>query len=310
MTPPSTFRGIEQLPVTGHSFASRPRRRRRARHQPLQYFEMAGSRALVAGSGRRCASTQGADFDTEPWELYHLATDASECHDLAADHPEQLAELVGSLVGAGRRHGVLPLDDRGIELFGARFRDRSPHPAVPALRVSAADVADPRTGVGGDRRAQLRPHRPRHARRRATTGVLFATGTENSGISVFVQDDRLVVDYNAFDDHTILESDVAVPTGEADPRRRGSGAAPGRPGTIEIAVDGVDARPRRRGAVHADDLLGRLRASATTTARRCRPATALRSPSPATCTRSSSSWSRQPTRGPRDAEAAAEMSRQ
>ena len=30
-------------------------------------------------------------------------------------------------------------------------------------------------------------------------GVLFATGTENSGIAVFVQDDRLVVDYNAFD---------------------------------------------------------------------------------------------------------------
>ncbi len=47
-------------------------------------------------------------------------------------------------------------------------------------------------------------------------GVLFATGTENSGVSVFVQNDRLVVDYNAFDDHTILESTIDVPAGDVD----------------------------------------------------------------------------------------------
>ena len=30
-----------------------------------------------------------------------------------------------------------------------------------------------------------------------------------------LQDDRLVVDYNAFDDHTIVESDIPVPEGES-----------------------------------------------------------------------------------------------
>ena len=44
-------------------------------------------------------------------------------------------------------------------------------------------------------------------------GVLFATGTENSGLSLFVQDDRLVLDYNAFDDHTVVVSDTPVPAG-------------------------------------------------------------------------------------------------
>ena len=29
------------------------------------------------------------------WELYHVAEDFSESHDLAAQHPEKLAELVG-----------------------------------------------------------------------------------------------------------------------------------------------------------------------------------------------------------------------
>jgi arylsulfatase len=67
-------------------------------------------------------------------------------------------------------------------------------------------------------------------------GVIFATGTENSGVSIFVQDDRLVVDYNAFDDHTILESDVTLPEGDVTVTvsvRRG----PSRTGSVRVAVD-------------------------------------------------------------------------
>jgi arylsulfatase len=45
--------------------------------------------------------------------------------------------------------------------------------------------------------------------------VLWATGNENSGVSVFVQDDRLVVDYNSFNDHTVVESSVPVPVGDS-----------------------------------------------------------------------------------------------
>jgi hypothetical protein len=47
-------------------------------------------------------------------------------------------------------------------------------------------------------------------------GVLIATGNENSGCSVFVQDGKLVVDYNAFGDHTIVESSVEVPAGDCE----------------------------------------------------------------------------------------------
>ena len=70
--------------------------------------------------------------------------------------------------------------------------------------------------------------------------MIFATGTQNSGISVFVQDDRLVVDYNAFDEHTILESDVEVPEGArrwSAKLRRGDGRA----GSMSIEVNGQPA---------------------------------------------------------------------
>src|SRR5690606_1575619 len=71
-------------------------------------------------------------------------------------------------------------------------------------------------------------------------GVLFATGTENSGLSLFVQAGHLVLDYNAFGDHTIVESDVAVPAGDVHlglRLRRLDGFA----GTATLTVAGRDA---------------------------------------------------------------------
>ena len=50
-------------------------------------------------------------------------------------------------------------------------------------------------------------------RPRGANGVLFATGTENSGLSFFVEDDHLVFDYNYFGAHTVVVSDHPVPEG-------------------------------------------------------------------------------------------------
>jgi arylsulfatase len=70
-------------------------------------------------------------------------------------------------------------------------------------------------------------------------GVIFATGTENSGISMFVQDDRLVLDYNAFGSHTIVESDVPVPVGDSTVVARLVRGA-GRAGSVTIEIDGEE----------------------------------------------------------------------
>jgi hypothetical protein len=243
ITPPDVYKGIEQLPVTGHSFASVFDDPQAPPTNMLQYFEMTGSRALVANQGGRvwkavCRHIAGADYDTEPWELYDLGADASECVDLAAAQPDKLQELIGLWWVEAERHHVLPLDDRLIELFGARFRERSPHPPSrryvyrPPMSPIPAQAAAAIGGRNFDLTARV-------TRDRGDGGVLWAIGTENSGISVFVQHDRLVVDYNAFDDHTVVESDFDVPTGDSTITarfRRGEGNA----GWTEIAIDGVD----------------------------------------------------------------------
>ena len=249
ITPPNVFQGREQLPVTGHSFASVLDDPHAPATNTLQYFEMAGSRALVTELDGTlwkavCKHTQGADYDTEPWELYRLDDDWSECHDLAEEHPERLAELIELWWTEAEHHGVLPLDDRGVELFAMRTADHSPHPTTRryVYRPPMSPIPGQATASAGGRSFDLSA---RITRSEGDGGVIWATGTENSGISVFVQDDRFVVDYNAFDDHTIVESERDVPVGdvtlhvhlERDSRTTG---------WCEISIDG---EPSGRGTI-------------------------------------------------------------
>ena len=241
VTAPESYRGIDQLPVTGASFAAALVDPSAPATNTLQYFEMGGSRALVSGDRDSLWKAvykhdKGADYDTEPWELYHLSSDWSECNDLAAEQPDKLAELIDLWWQEAERHGVLPIDDRMFELFGSRFRPNSPHP--PDRRYVYRPPMSPMPGQAsasiGGRSFDLTARVTRQA---GQDGVLFATGTQNSGISVFVQNDRLVVDYNAFDEHTVLESTVAIPPGATTlvaRLRRGDGMA----GSMQLEVDG------------------------------------------------------------------------
>jgi len=238
--PPMVRGGIEQLPVTGRPFAGVLADPAAPATNTCQYFEQAGSRAIVVDGWKAvCKHQPGADYDTEPWELYHLAEDRAEVRDLAGEQPERLAELIERWWAEADRHGVLPLDDRTIELFGARFRDRSPHPADrryvyrPPMSPMPAQAGAAIAGRSFDLEARV-------THQAGDEGVLFASGTENAGLSVFVQRGRLVLDYNAFGDHIVLESDVEVPDGDVVlgvRLRRGDGFR----GTASVEVGGARA---------------------------------------------------------------------
>lgn len=241
ITPPEVYRGLEQLPITGVSLvytfdaAEAPDRR------TVQYFEMMGHRAIYAEGWKAVTRHQhGTPFDDDRWELYHVEVDRSECHDLAEQEPERLESLVRLWWAEAEAHGVLPLDDRTIELFGARFRDRSPHPAdrhytyFPPVTRLPAQVAPAIGGRSWDLWATV--ERPPGA-----GGVLYATGTENSGLSLFVAGDRLVFDYNCFGDHHVAESEAAVPSGPTTLGVRFRRDAAGSGATATLVVDGLAA---------------------------------------------------------------------
>ncbi len=237
---PEVRQGLEQLPVTGRSFRTIISDEAAPPTNEVQYFEMAGSRALVAGRWKAvCKHERGADYETEPWELYDLASDPAECHDLAEVDPDRLRSLVDQWWVEAEAHGVLPLDDRTVELFGARFRPHAPHGEDrryvyrPPMSPMPAQATAPIAGRSFDLTARVTVDED-------AEGVLFATGTENAGLSLFVQDRRLVLDYNAFDDHTVLVSAVEVPAGDVSLSvhlRRGDHSS----GSATVRIDGVDA---------------------------------------------------------------------
>jgi arylsulfatase len=53
-----------------------------------------------------------APFETDTWELYHVAEDLSESRNLADQHPDLLRELIGRWWQEAERNQVLPLDNR------------------------------------------------------------------------------------------------------------------------------------------------------------------------------------------------------
>ena len=76
-----------------------------------QFYSMLGSRGIWH-DGWKAVTTHPtlsgwSHFNDDTWELYHTDTDRAELHDLAAEHPDKLRELVNLwFAEAGSKRGV------------------------------------------------------------------------------------------------------------------------------------------------------------------------------------------------------------
>ena len=235
---PEVYRGVEQFPIAGESMAYAFADSTGTSNHTVQYFEMFGHRAMyVDGWKAVTRHTSGDSFDDDVWELYNLSSDPSECNDLAAEQPERLAQMIEQWWIEAETYGVLPLDDRGVELFGARFGDHSPHrpdrrytyrpPMAPLPSQSSASL--------GGRSWTLTATVDRSV---GQGGVLYAMGNGNSGLTAFVQDERLIFDYNCFGDHYEVVSDRDVPEGRSEIGVRFERT--GKGGNATVVINGED----------------------------------------------------------------------
>ena len=236
VTPPDVYRGYEQMPVSGTSMTYTFGSPDAPSRKKVQYYEMHGHRAIYHDGWKAVTRHQpGVPYDDDTWELYHVAVDRSEVNDLAAAEPERLAELIDLWWTEAEREGVLPLDDRGLELMGVRFADNSPHPVdrTYVYRPPMAPLPAQAAAALGGRSWDLDAHVSLSP---GQGGVVYASGTENSGMSVYVEDDRLVFDYNIFGEHHVVRSSERVPDGASVLslafRREG------KTGTATLAIDG------------------------------------------------------------------------
>ena len=114
--PPETIKGHVQSRFDGVSMRysvddpSAPSARR------TQFYSMLGSRGIWH-DGWKAVTTHPtlsgwSDFNDDTWELYHTDTDRAELHDLAAEQPDKLRELVNLWFAEAGDNEAFPLDDR------------------------------------------------------------------------------------------------------------------------------------------------------------------------------------------------------
>ena len=210
---PEEFRGVKQMPLHGASLVPSIRSAERSPARSVQYFEMLGHRGIWQDGWKAVTRhTSGTSFDDDKWELYHLDDDISECTDLAEQESGRLARMIELWWQEAEKYGVLPIDDRSLaETFRAARR-----PGLPVARdifvyyppVSHI-VADACPSAARSWSTEIQIEHPDPN----ADGVLINRGTLNSGFAIYILNGKLHFDYNAFHDHTHLQSGSTLTQG-------------------------------------------------------------------------------------------------
>ena len=132
---PKQVDGRDIVPMQGESLRPLLTGRGSLPSRPL-YWEHEGNAAVRVGDRKLVRRGQG------PWELYDLASDRTEQHDLAADHPDEVAQLTRQWRTWARRSQVLPKPPakKSKKKAGRSSSDRTKNtPEAPTKREAAAE---------------------------------------------------------------------------------------------------------------------------------------------------------------------------
>ena len=198
VTPPPVLKGYTQSEIEGESFAlsisdaSAPERE-------TQFYSMLGQRAIYhqgwLANTLHPPLSGWSGFDQDQWELYHLAEDRTQSHNVADKHPDRLEQLKGLWFYNAGIYSGLPLDDRSaMEILTS---DR-PQPSPPRNRyVYYPDTADiPESVAVNIRRRSYTIAAGAVLDSTDAQGVLFAHGGFPGGHALYLKDGRLHYVYN------------------------------------------------------------------------------------------------------------------
>lgn len=208
-----TAKDGQPLPApAGASFVATMRDAEAASTHPEQYYEMIGNRGYYRDGWSAVTLRQPrTPFSEEQWELHHLAEDPSESQDLAAEHPEKLAELQEAFDEAAWANQVYPLDEGNF---------------VKMIQKPPSDddfVADVRIRPGMPTLERWRALQLIYARdfvvdvdldyADGDQGMLVAHGDQGGGYALYVEDGRLFFAFNGYGDMTVIDGgEVAAGT--------------------------------------------------------------------------------------------------
>jgi arylsulfatase A-like enzyme len=241
---PEVVKGYPQIPLEGVSM--RPTFESDDVPTPREtgFFSMLGSRGIWH-KGWKAVSVHPTiagwgHFERDRWELYDTEEDPTECHDLAAQHPEKVQQLVNLWFhAAGQYHGLPLLDKTAVEVLADPDR---PQVAPPRDRyIYYPDAAEvPESAAVNIRNRSYSIAVEVDVQSEDAAGVLFSHGARFGGHALYVKDRTLKYVYNFVGSREqIVESEREIPTGKvilgASFTREGEGIP--STGTLSLFID-------------------------------------------------------------------------
>ena len=214
-----------------------------------QYFEMFGNRGIyhdgwIAATRHSIPWLMVANppLTQDVWELYHVADDYSEAHNIAAKDPAKLKEMQGLFIKEAVRNHVLPIDDRRAERFNAALAGR---PDLMGSRTSLTVYP----GMLGMMENVFINIKNRHFTVTAPVelaggsenGVIIAQGGRFGGWAIYMKDGKVHHEYNYFGlERTNIAGPTALSAGKHVIKYEfiPDAAKPGTGGNCRLFVDG------------------------------------------------------------------------
>jgi arylsulfatase len=246
---PRSVNGTVQRPMEGTSLAYTFADRAAPSRRVTQYFEIAGNRAIYHDSWfarvvhrAPWESSPRAPLDREAWELYDRRTDFSLAHNVAAAHPDKVAELQRLFVEEAVKYNVLPIDDRSLERLDPAAAGR---PDLMAGRTTLT-LYDGMTGMLENAFINVKNRSSvidaeLEIPAGGANGVVLAQAGRFGGWSLYFKDGAPAFAYNWIGRETYtVAAPRALPPGPALVRLDFAydGGGPGRGGTATLSVNG------------------------------------------------------------------------
>jgi len=204
---PKSVNGTVQRPFDGTSMIPTFDNAKAKETHATQYFEMFGNRGIYHDGWVACTrhsipwlfSVPNPPLTQDVWELYHVADDFSEAHDLAAQNPAKLKELQALFMTEAAKNHVLPIDDRRAERLNAVIAGR---PDLMGDRTSLT-VYPGMVGMAENAFINVKNRSytitaPVELSDGSTNGVIIAQAGAFGGWTLYMKDGKIHHEYNFF----------------------------------------------------------------------------------------------------------------
>jgi arylsulfatase len=286
LDPPASVKGVTQAPIEGYSFAHTLEDVGAPSKHRTQYFEMLGHRSIYhdgwravcpwpgpsfaeagTGFGNPISAEKLTELDANNWELYHVAEDFAENHNLApkkltalhkvgealglteeteeeAANRARLIEMIAQWYVEAGKYNVMPIDGRGPQ----RVADERPAIAVDRSSYTYYPHTQPVSASAGVN-VMNRSHSITaevEIPEEGAEGVVFSHGGSDGGYSLYMMDGLLHYVHNyAAREYFHVESTEKVPAGKHQLRFEFEVTGPpeikagkGAPGRAQLYFDG------------------------------------------------------------------------